>query len=58
MKKGTPKQRKKFARVKSEMRKLEAKAYKLDGCEYNDERLNTRYFAKVKEFEALSQLLR
>lgn len=58
MKKGnlSPKQRKRLARLKRELNELTDLAYKLDGNEYDDQRLNDRYNAKDKEATRLELL--
>lgn len=56
MKTLTVKQRKKIARLKSELKKLEDKAYKMDGNDYYAEPFNSRYSQKEKELLSLQQL--
>lgn len=49
-----PRERKYLARLKTELKKLEDKAYKTDGLEIIDsEKFNSRYDAKVKEINKL-----
>lgn len=52
----TVKNRKRLSRLKTEIEKLEAKAYKRDGMYSCNERFNNRYDAKVKEVIKLERL--
>lgn len=58
MKKGNlpPKERKRLARLKVELKKLEDRAYKMDGGDYDDQPWNDRYNAKAKEVVRLQKL--
>lgn len=47
--------RKKLSRLENELKKLEDKAYKMDGCEFDDELWNARYTSKQNEYLRLKQ---
>ena len=51
----TPKQRKKLASLKQELIRLEDKAYKMDGNDYDDRPWNQRYEAKVNQIKKLEK---
>jgi len=49
----TVKDRKKLARLKLQLKQLEDKAYKMDGQEFDDKKLNDRYNAVANEVKML-----
>lgn len=52
-----PKERKRLARLKAELKKIEDKAYKMDGgYSQHEERFNDRYAAKAMEVVRLQKL--